>query len=55
MAQQCPRIERYERRGETWILTEVEGLESSVAIESIGCTLALFEVYDKVPLGKGEK
>jgi Uma2 family endonuclease len=38
VAQQCPRIERYERRGETWILTEVEGLESSVAIESIGCT-----------------
>lgn len=55
VAQQCPRIERYERHGETWILTEVEGLESSVVIESIGCTLAMFEVYDKVPLGEGEK
>jgi Uma2 family endonuclease len=55
VAQHSPRIERYERRGETWILTEVEGLESSIAIESIGCTLALFEVYDKVPIGKGDK
>lgn len=54
VAQHTPWIERYVRQGEVWILTEAEGLESSMAIESIGCTLALREVYDKVPMGDGE-
>jgi Uma2 family endonuclease len=50
VAQHTPWIERYVRQGEVWVLTEAEGLESSIAIESIGCTLALGEVYDKVPM-----
>lgn len=53
VAQHIPSIERYFRQGEAWILTEAEGLENSIAIESIGCTLALSEVYDKVPMGDG--
>jgi Uma2 family endonuclease len=48
VSQDRPRIERYARQDGAWLLTEAEGLESSIAVESIGCTLALREVYEKV-------
>jgi Uma2 family endonuclease len=48
VAQDQPHIERYVRQGNAWLLTEAEGLEASIALETIGCTLALREVYDKV-------
>lgn len=35
-----------------WLLTDMRGLEGEVRLESIGCTLALGEVYDKVPLNR---
>jgi Uma2 family endonuclease len=41
-------IERYVRQGEVWILTEALGLEASMPLESIDCSLSLREVYDKV-------
>jgi len=47
VAQDQPRIERYAKRGDSWVLTEAEGLEAVIEIESIGCALALREVYDK--------
>jgi Uma2 family endonuclease len=44
-----PRIEHYQRRGERqWLYTSAEGLESSMAVESIGCHLPLAEVYERV-------
>lgn len=43
-----PRIEHYVRQGEAWLLTETEGLNATLVLEAIGCTLALGEVYDKV-------
>ena len=48
VAQDQPSIERYVRQGDVWILTEAEGLEASVPLESIDCVLSLREVYDKV-------
>jgi Uma2 family endonuclease len=50
IAQDRPRIERYTRQaeGDQWLLTEVSGLQGSVPFVSIGCELALAEVYDKV-------
>ena len=48
VAQDQPSIERYMRQGDVWILTEAEGLEASVPLESIDCVLSLREVYDKV-------
>ncbi|WKJ90761.1 Uma2 family endonuclease [Methylomonas montana] len=41
-------IERYLRQGEVWILSEAQGLDASVSLESIDCQLSLREVYDKV-------
>lgn len=46
---QEPRIEHYVRQGEAWLLTETEGLDATLVLETIGCTLALSEVYGKVP------
>jgi Uma2 family endonuclease len=48
VTQDQPSIERYVRQGDVWILTEAVDIEASVALESIGCTLSLREVYDKV-------
>jgi Uma2 family endonuclease len=48
VVQDRPSIERYTRLGDVWILTEAEGLEASVELESIDCVLSLREVYDKV-------
>ena len=48
VVQDQPGIERYERQGDVWILTEAEGLEASVPLKSIDCVLSLREVYDKV-------
>ena len=48
VTQDQPSIERYQRQGEVWILSEAVGLEASVPLESIDCILSLSEVYDKV-------
>lgn len=48
VAQDKPRIERYLRQGDSWILTETSGLDGVVDLENIGCVLALREVYDRV-------
>ena len=48
VTQDQPSIERYLRQGDMWILTEAVGLGATVPLESIGCTLSLREVYDKV-------
>ncbi|MFM8330535.1 MAG: Uma2 family endonuclease [Candidatus Methylumidiphilus sp.] len=41
-------IEHYVRQQEAWLLTETTGLDGVVNIKSVGCVLALREVYDKV-------
>jgi hypothetical protein len=33
-----------------WLLTVVTGPEETARIDSIGCTLPMAQVYDKVPL-----
>jgi Uma2 family endonuclease len=48
VTQDQPSIERYQRQGDVWILSEAVGLEASVMLESIDCVLSLREVYDKV-------
>jgi Uma2 family endonuclease len=41
-------VERYGRDGERWTLTEVTSLEDSIELPSVGCTLALRDIYDKI-------
>lgn len=48
VTQDMPSIERYVRQGDSWVLTETEGLDATVTLECINCVLSLREVYDKV-------
>ncbi len=49
IAQDQPRIERYVRQpNHEWLLSDAIGLESSLELPSIQCTLALADVYEKV-------
>jgi Uma2 family endonuclease len=49
VSQEEPLVESYRRVGETeWRLTEAVGLSASVALDAIGCTLALEELYEAV-------
>ena len=49
VSQGAPLIEQYVRRDDgKWTLTAAEGLEGSLALPSVGCTLNLGAVYDKV-------
>lgn len=48
VAQDQAHIDHYLRQGDAWLLTEAEGLDASITLDSIGCVLALREVYDKV-------
>ena len=48
VAQDRVSVERYRRDGELWTLTEVTSLDRHIELPSIGCTLALADIYDKV-------
>jgi Uma2 family endonuclease len=53
IAQDTPRIERYLRQSSNeWLLTEVTGLDATLELPSIQCTLALVDVYEKVTFGE---
>lgn len=51
IAQNTYHVERYIRQeGNTWLLTEATGMESTIALESIQVTLALADVYELVDM-----
>lgn len=50
MAQDAARVEVFTRQDDVWGFADAEGLDASVALDAIGCTLALGDVYAKVPL-----
>ncbi len=51
VSQDLPEVDHFHRQSdENWILQFIAGLKSSVAIDAIGCTLKLAEIYDGVDL-----
>ncbi len=49
ISQDNPRIERFLRQADsTWVLKEAVGLEATLELTSIQCTLVLADVYEKV-------
>ncbi|HEX6185904.1 MAG TPA: Uma2 family endonuclease, partial [Pyrinomonadaceae bacterium] len=49
VSQDKPLVEQYVRNGDgSWKFTEAVGLESSLALPSIGCTLNLGAIYKRV-------
>jgi Uma2 family endonuclease len=54
IAQDKVLVERYTRQGEQWILTEFKSLDDTLPLPSIGCEIALHEIYAliKIPAEK---
>jgi Uma2 family endonuclease len=51
VAQNDYHVEHYARQADDrWLLADVRGLESRVELASVGCALALSEVYDRISL-----
>ncbi|HYR08173.1 MAG TPA: Uma2 family endonuclease [Longimicrobium sp.] len=48
VAQNQPLVERYVRNGQFWTLSTISGLDASVELTSVGCTIPLREIYEKV-------
>lgn len=49
VSQEVPRIEQFLRQDDGhWLFTAASGLETDLALPSIGCRILLAEVYDKV-------
>ena len=56
ISQTRPRIEHFTRQPqEQWMFSDGHGMDGVIEIASIGCTLALAEVYDKVEFGAEEE
>ena len=59
VSQDKPLVEVFTRQGDVWTYTDASGLDASIQIESIGCALALGELYARIsfeevpPLGGG--
>ena len=52
IAQDQARVERFTRQKmNDWLMTVVVGLEQEIDLASIGCTLALADIYQQVSLG----
>jgi Uma2 family endonuclease len=50
IAQDRPHIEHFLREPKRWTLYEIDGMEDTIELPSIGCILSLAGVYDKVRL-----
>jgi len=53
IAQDKVRVEHFVRQGDQWVLTEASNLDDTVQLSSIGCLIALRDVYDKVEFSRG--
>ena len=53
VAQDRPHIEHYVRQASgRWLLSEANGLDNSLHLNSIGCDLSLADVYEKLDLAR---
>ena len=48
ISQEQPHIERYLRQDDGWHLTDAKGLDSTIELTTIDCSLKLEEVYERV-------
>jgi Uma2 family endonuclease len=48
VAQDEVHVERYTRQGDDWLLTEMSDIQDNLQLTSIGCTVALREIYARV-------
>ncbi len=55
IAQNKVRVEHYVRQGRQWILAEADGWDDTIELTSIGCRLALCDLYDKVSFSEEDR
>jgi Uma2 family endonuclease len=55
VAQDGACVEHYVRQGKRWVLVELSEMEDELSLDSIGCTLSLKDVYDKVELSAKDR
>jgi Uma2 family endonuclease len=55
VSQHQPRVERYthQREGEDWLLTEVSDPEGRIALASLGCEIAMADIYEQIEFPEG--
>lgn len=46
------RVARYTRSGDGWVLNDFIGDDAEIDLSSIGCTLSMDDIYDKVDLSE---
>jgi Uma2 family endonuclease len=52
VAQEQPYVEHHVKQPDgSWLLSEIRGLEESLPMEAIGCTLPLSDIYHRVTFG----
>jgi Uma2 family endonuclease len=52
VSQTEPRVEKFTRQaGGQWVLSDYVGLEAVCRFESVGCEVALADIYENVPMG----
>lgn len=55
IAQDKLRVELYVRQGEHWVLTEISDGSGMLSLASLGCTLALRDIYERVEFPGAEE
>jgi Uma2 family endonuclease len=53
VSQDKVRVERYVRRGEQWVLTELSAPDDLLQIDAIECSVRLSDIYERVELPSG--
>jgi Uma2 family endonuclease len=54
IAQDKIRVEHYARQGEQWVLSEISDPGGTLHLASVGCDLALREIYDRVEFSEND-
>ena len=48
VATERPRVERFARQGDVWVLSEADGLDATLALDALGCRIPLAAIYERV-------
>jgi Uma2 family endonuclease len=53
VAQVTRRVEHFRREGDSWVLTEISDPGGELRLSSLGCTLQLADIYDRIEIPSG--
>jgi Uma2 family endonuclease len=53
IAQDCVLIEHWRRRGDMWTLSETSTVDGTLALDSVGCSIPVREIYSRLEFSSG--